>query len=653
MGKVLMTVYSAHPTERIGSIKVPIKLSMQDGLAIEGARITYSGGAYNEDVYTPVPTIKPGASLIVEVTLRSQWHMAITDIPRRFSFKLQTGARGDTLAKETMNVDHAWYVPSALKGQFDPAPFGLEKLNVLVFGVHGSGKTSFTNSILALMSHANSGEALPCAEPVHGGGDHCTVTLRAIDFPNELPLRVWDTKGLTPENYKGPELEAIMKGKLPHGWVMDCHIDPAMLSESQDLTVEAKRFGRTPHAVVFMLPFSELDDTTGEFMGKIRDQFGKIVRLGINPIVLVAKLDEADDAVRKNPSSSNSTKDAALKAAADFLGIPFGNVYPCINYLDLTSKSFEIDRNLAVVLHRILSMAKHRCESLEREASHAARMADSTTLPPIHRRIAQLQSTLADATAEAKARKAELEATAARADGLADQLAKASTCAEKLEAAVRGQSALRLEKRALEHVIAQARVEKRDLEARLKSRTEQLAIHQARASGLASQRKACTCLIGIVVASLIVVTFVAPGWLATAAVEKSLLAIASGESRAVEDFVSCNDSVALGGPTAVAASTPPCLKEMEAATSALVALVDAAANPAKQPDRGSTFLGAAYQLLVVLALLLGGTAFVFGTMQATPTDGKRDGKDSEPCTDPEMDSDSESFEEVGLFDVMS
>ena len=649
MGKVLMTVFSAHPTDRIGLIKVPIKLHMQDGLAIEGARITYSGGAYNEDVYTPVPTIKPGASLIVEVTLRSQWHMAITDIPRRFSFKLLQ-ARGDTLAKVTGNVDHAWYVPSALKGQFDPAPFGLETFNVLVFGVMGSGKTSFTNSILALMSRANSGEALPCAEPVHGGGDHCTVSLRCIDFPNELPLRVWDTKGLTLENYKGPELEAIMKGKLPHGWDMDCHIDPAMLSESQDLTVEAKRFGRTPHAVVFMLPFSELDDTTGEFMGKIRDQFGKIVRLGINPIVLVAKLDEADDAVRENPSASNGAKDAALKAAADFLGIPVGNVYPCINYLDLTSKSFEIDRNLAVILHRILSMAKHRCESLEREASHAARMADQTTLPPIHRKIAQLQSSLADATAEADARKAELAATAARADGLADQLAIASACAEQGEAE-RATAAARAdflnEQLGAEAVSGAAvRREKRALEARLKARAQQLAALQARTSELVSQRKACFCLIGVAVASFVVVTSVAPGWLATAAappVEKSLLAIASGQSRAVEDFVSCNDSMALGDPSAVA-STPPCLQEMEAAASALVAMVAAA----KQPDRGSTFLGTAASLLVVLALLLGGAAFVFGAMKATPTDGKRNGMDFEPCTEPEMDSDSESFEEISI-----
>ena len=95
---------------------------------------------------------------------------------RRFSFKLLQ-ARGDTLAKVTGNVDHAWYVPSALKGQFDPAPFGLEKFNVLVFGVMGSGKTSFTNSILALMSRANSGEALPCAER---GSPRASGALRTV-----------------------------------------------------------------------------------------------------------------------------------------------------------------------------------------------------------------------------------------------------------------------------------------------------------------------------------------------------------------------------------------------------------------------------------------------------------------------------------------
>ncbi|EOD13714.1 hypothetical protein EMIHUDRAFT_246646 [Emiliania huxleyi CCMP1516] len=590
MGKVIMTVCSAKKTERFDRITVPIELKMQNGPTIDGARIHYSGGAYNEDEYTPVPTIKAGETLDVEVRLRSQWHMTIADIPRRFSFKLKS-ANGWILAKETINVDHAWYVSSALNKTFDPAPYGLKKFNALIFGTMGSGKSSFANSIFALMSGANSDEALPCAQPVHGSDDHCTVSLRCIDADG-LPLRMWDTKGLTTENYKGPELEAIMKGSLPHGWDMDRHIDQTMLSESPDSKVEVIRFGRTPHAVVFMLPYGELDDTDGEFMQKILDQFSKIVRLGINPIVLVAKLDDADKKVRADPCASNGTKGAKLKAAAEFLGIPVGNVYPCINYLDL-SKSFEIDRNLAIILHRILSMAKQRCESLQREASNAARMNDQTTLPPIYRKIGELETALAEASTRAEKGEAERVTAIARADELA----------EKLEAAVRG------------------------LQARDK----------------AAQRKACICLIGIViVASLVVVTFVAPGWFATAATPTTELSLPTIEdSRTAEDFVRCNGSVALGELSVVAA-TPPCLQEMEAAAGALVALVAAAKHR-------STFLGTAcWQALVTLVVLVGGAAWTFGTMHTTPTPV---GKDSKPCSEPDKNSDSESFEEVGHFDV--
>ena len=615
-----MTVCSAKKTERFNRITVPIELKMQDGPTIDGARIHYSGGAYNEDEYTPVPTIKAGETLDVEVRLRAQWHMTIADIPRRFSFKLKS-ANGYTLAKETINVDHAWYVSSALNKTFDPAPYGLKKFNALIFGTMGSGKSSFANSIFALLSGANSDEALPCAQPVHGSDDHCTVSLRCIDADG-LPLRMWDTKGLTTENYKGPELEAIMKGSLPHGWDMDRHIDQTMLSESHDSKVEAIRFGRTPHAVVFMLPYGELDDTDGEFMQKILDQFSKIVRLGINPIVLVAKLDDADKKVRADPCASNGTKGAKLKAAAEFLGIPVGNVYPSINYLDL-SKSFEIDRNLAIILHRILSMAKQRCESLQREASTAARMNDQTTLPPIYRKIGELETALADATSEADARQAELAATAARADGLANQLAKASTRAEKGEA---------------ERVTAIARAD--ELAEKLEA-----AVRGLQARGKAAQRKACICLIGIVVASLIVVTFVAPGWFATAATPPTELSLPTTEdSRTAENFVRCNGSVALGELSVVAA-THPCLQEMEAAAGALVALVAAAKHRSIFPGP------ACWQALVMLASLglVGGTAWVFGTLHTTPTGGKC-GKVSEPCSEPDKnsDSDGESFEEVGL-----
>jgi len=205
---------------------------------------------------------------------------------------------------------------------------------------------------------------------VHGGADHCTVRYHMIEGMIDLPLAFWDTWGVAPERYNGNELELIMNGKLPAGWEMDENV--ALAEETDEATAEENR----PHAVIFMLPVAWLGDPESEQMQKIISEFTKVVRLGVNPLVLLARVDEIEPTIRNDPSQPGQEVQKAVKQAAKLLGIPDANVIANVNYLEEHKKSFEIDRNLWIILHRVLSQSKHYLEYLQHQSKQAAAKRD-------------------------------------------------------------------------------------------------------------------------------------------------------------------------------------------------------------------------------------------------------------------------------------
>jgi len=117
-----------------------------------------------------------------------------------------------------------------------------------------------------------------------------------------------------------------------------------------------------------MLPVAWLGDPESDQMQKIIKEFTKVVRLGVNPLVLLARVDEIEPTIRQDPSSPGEEVKKAVKQAAKLLGIPDANVIPNVNYLEEHQKSFEIDRNLWIIVHRALSQSKHYLEYLELQA---------------------------------------------------------------------------------------------------------------------------------------------------------------------------------------------------------------------------------------------------------------------------------------------
>ena len=346
-------------------LRVGIEIKNQGSKPLEGSRLWYTGRGFDTDRFYHVPNVQPGKSTVVPVELSSRWHMDIERIPEVIMFDLKE-ENNRRIAKTHSGVDLSWFTSALGPRVFDPQPFRLPRFNVLIFGPKGSGKSAFINSVHAMTQSYADGEAMRAFVPVHGGGDHCTVRYNAIEGMVGLPLAFWDTWGVAPGEYNGNELELIMQGKLPAGWEKDENV--GLAEENDAATAEENR----PHAVIFMLPAEWIYDSESNDMVKLKAEFTKIKRMGVNPLVLLARVDELEPTIRDDPSAPGETVQNARKKAAKLLGIGEGDVLPSVNYLEEHKKSFKVDRNLWIIVHRVLSQSKHYLEYLDQQAKQDA-----------------------------------------------------------------------------------------------------------------------------------------------------------------------------------------------------------------------------------------------------------------------------------------
>lgn len=362
----------------IQPLRTKLDIRNQGGTPLEGARLWYTGSTYDTDEFVAVAKIKPGARSIVQFDLTSKHHFgpeSFDQFPTKISFELTT-KDGMRIATAEGNTDVAWFI-GALGETFKPQQFLVENFNILLFGTHGAGKSSFFNSVLCMSKDGRSGEACAAPAPVLGQSRHCTVTFNRLEGIG-LPITFWDTWGLTLEQYNGNELEMIMQGRLPEEWQKD---DDVRLATEDD---EADSWERKPHAVIFFLPHSLLGDPDNELVVKVRNEIANIVGFGVNPIVLLSMIDKSEPELRFDPMRKSETVEQFTNLAQQVLGIGKGSIYPMVNYLQDDRKIFNIDLNLYRILHRALSNAKHNLEAMQRKSK---RMSKSKSTPLIMKQL--------------------------------------------------------------------------------------------------------------------------------------------------------------------------------------------------------------------------------------------------------------------------
>ena len=300
-------------------------------------------GSYFKQSLVKIPIIHVGETIEAEFNAEVKAEKSYEDLePLRFQYR---------------GAYHSFYYSVSsclgdLKAIKPPPGSGSDRINILLFGTPGSSKSSFVNSILTLLhpTHNRVERA-----PTGGASKHVTRSLQRYNIEDEFGLSInfWDSWGLTPESYKNWQLEEIMFGHLPSGWEMTDNIDDNILILTSKQAV-ATRSARKIHGVLFFVSIYALDDS----LNIIKQNYSKLQIFGMDPLVILTKLDEICPKIREDPTNANLDEVNELKVkASQMLDIAPNKIFVGINYTNERGKVFNIDKANAIILKEIMRIS--------------------------------------------------------------------------------------------------------------------------------------------------------------------------------------------------------------------------------------------------------------------------------------------------------
>jgi len=248
-----------------------------------------------------------------------------------------------------------------------------EDFNILLFGLTGSGKSSFINSVYSLLSTEN----IPLKIASSGGsGGHVTKQFsyyNVCSFSREngkliekelTPFLLWDTWGLDRNNYNRNDFTLILQGKLPEDFQMTSEIK---YGDSRFKQVEQNR----QHCVLFFITAADLQ-TESEYLKSTKKFVEEATQLEVPSIIVISQADTAVDAndnrkgVIQNIDLRDPNSDLELyppvlmqliTKAANYFKIDDNCIFPLINYKNEVTTNLRIDKYIAVILDKACCLA--------------------------------------------------------------------------------------------------------------------------------------------------------------------------------------------------------------------------------------------------------------------------------------------------------
>jgi len=327
-----------------------VRIRNQTAEALEDVHLFLWGNGYWDDAMAVAGHLEAYTETTVCLTLVPVKYASVYELTEKFQLTLK---RADAPPKQ-LSFSHLF---SSFNGSLDALIPKGAKLNILVAGPPGAGKSSMINTFITALSgerHILS----PCV--VGGAGAHVTRNLTRFDLPN-LPIGLYDMWGLTESIHIGNDLRCLVQGQLPEGWLMR---DPFSRAEANSALSSTASF-RRHHAVLFFLPCASLNDPTE--CDHLRRLFLRLNQLKLRPILLLARADLEEPAVRASPFAKHPQIDRAKFLADDLLGIAPRYFYPAVPYMTEAGRVFDIDRLAFLILREAVVEAARFWELLEEE----------------------------------------------------------------------------------------------------------------------------------------------------------------------------------------------------------------------------------------------------------------------------------------------
>ncbi|KAJ3178928.1 hypothetical protein HDU87_003195 [Geranomyces variabilis] len=339
-------------------VKIRVK-NIQPGKVLE---VIFDETPYFEraSMRFPLPPMLPGGDGSLEYRIRllckhkdhysTSWHAALKLLPQFMNIRvLKHGVFSKPKLVET-DVPGFCLQPRHFLGHI--LRRSNSKLNVLILGQKGAGKSSFVNSSLFLLRDENQSLAMSSAE-----SDHVTLGVEEFDIRESrshlaLPFRFYDSRGVSESNYRGDEVALLCNGQMPLGvdWaVLDREGNGSCVTNdavSSYVKTGGVRTNEQPDVVLFLLSPTVLDDSSQ--MAKYKAALRAIERTGRQVVTAISRMDTAIDYREREDYVSSCKR---------FLSID--TVLPLINYTSSQCRRrFEVDQFLAAVwiaLHKAAS----------------------------------------------------------------------------------------------------------------------------------------------------------------------------------------------------------------------------------------------------------------------------------------------------------
>ncbi|XP_060748998.1 interferon-induced protein 44-like [Tachysurus vachellii] len=259
-----------------------------------------------------------------------------------------------------------WDSKSKLEGSlrtFTPSNPDVKKLQILLHGPIGAGKSTFINSLLSVFQN----RVVSKVKTAASSSTSCTKTYKGYDIKcspsGTLPLTIFDFIGLEhqTENVHPDDLKNALRGHLPNGYEF---APDKPLSSNDNRYIKNPSEGEKTHCLVCVVSANSVSRMTDTVIGRMKIALEEANKLGIPEAVILTMNDQACPAVKydvKNIYRSKTIK-AKMEECSNRLQVPMTCIFPVINYHEEITTNNDTDVLLLLALKQIAHLANDYVE---------------------------------------------------------------------------------------------------------------------------------------------------------------------------------------------------------------------------------------------------------------------------------------------------
>ncbi|XP_067258840.1 interferon-induced protein 44-like [Chanodichthys erythropterus] len=254
-----------------------------------------------------------------------------------------------------------WNQKEALKKKLEDFTLGnpdVKKINILVAGQIGAGKSSFINSIDSAFQGRITSRAL--VNSSDGDSRSFTQDLKGFTIKSgkkSLPFVFNDIMGLEPDQLTGSHIEDLISAMFGKGYKFNQKQTPTYKDQHYtcDPILSDQAF-----CLVYIIA-AETVQFTDERLNKLKLTENERAK-GIPQVVIMTKVDEACPLVKNDLGKIYTSKKIKekMELCSTKTGVPMTNIFPVKNYHEEIDTEDDIDVLILKALEQIVQIANVR-----------------------------------------------------------------------------------------------------------------------------------------------------------------------------------------------------------------------------------------------------------------------------------------------------